>query len=316
MELSKILSGARAFASAALVCLPIAAPVAARAQAAASVEFRSYEKMTQQDRDLAASAESSIAERAGVDGIEFGTVSEHSQWTSEQIVCPALPNHLLLQFTRNSGKGDMSVFSASIPRGGEGRVRIVPILRRGYSLFSPAPINELTISAFNHILAEEAAGTAPDWLATGLCYAALAGAHPRAATADAQDFRMLADVAPGTQTARLRGGAVISFTDLSAMPQPMEWTLTFDGKGRLTQATHSKAELGREKTRAEKRAEVTTTVAGKQAEATTKTVQSDAQAAHSAEAQSEVKPIRRTPVEVQGKPVPQPEDVQGKPVPQ
>jgi hypothetical protein len=320
MELSKILSGARAVAFAALVCVPIAAPVAARAQTAGSVEFRSYEKMTQQDRDLAANAESSIGERVGVDGMEFGQVSERGQWTSEQIVCPALPNHLLLQFTRNNGKGDMSVFSASIPRGGEGRVRIIPILRRGYSLFSPAPINELTISAFNHILAEEASGSAPDWLGTGLCYAALAGAHPRAATAEAQDSRMLADVSPGTQAARLRGGVVISFTDLSAMPAPMEWTLTFDGKGRLLQATHSKAEIAREKSKAGTQVEgTTTTVAGKQVEAATKTAQAtdaDAKTAQSAAPQSEVKPIQRTPVEVQGKPVPQPEDVQGKPVPQ
>jgi hypothetical protein len=312
MELSKILSCARAIASAAMVCVPIAAPVAAWAQTAASIEFRSYEKMTQQDRDLAANAESSIGERVGADGMEFSK----GQWTSEQIVCPALPNHLLLQFTRNNGKSDMSVFSASIPRGGEGRVRIIPILRRGYSLFSPAPINELTISAFNHILAEEASGAAPDWLGTGLCYAALAGAHPRAATADAQDSRMLTDVAPGAQAARLRGGAVISFTDLSAMPQPMEWTLTFDGKGRLLQATHSKAEIAREKSKAGTQVEATTTVAGKQVEAAAKPAQADAKAAHSAAPQLEVKPIHRTPVEVQGKPVPQPEDVQGKPVPQ
>jgi hypothetical protein len=74
----------------------------------------------------------------------------------------------------------VSVFTVSIPRGGDGRVRIIPIQRRGYSLFSPAPINALTISAFNHIRAEEHP-KAPDWLGTGLCYAALAGAHPQAA---------------------------------------------------------------------------------------------------------------------------------------
>ncbi|MGA3080244.1 MAG: hypothetical protein ABSD44_02545 [Terracidiphilus sp.] len=316
MELSKILSGARAIASVSLIFIPIAAPVAALAQAAASVEFRSYEKMTQRDRDLAANAESTIGERAGADGIEFGQVSERGQWTSEQIVCPALPNHLLLQFTRNNGKGDMSAFSASIPRGGEGRVRIIPILRRGYSLFSPVPINELTISAFNHILAEEASGAAPDWLGTGLCYAALAGAHPRAATAEAQDLTMLADVAPGTRAARLQGGAVISFTDLSAAPAPMEWTLTFDGKGRLVQASHSKAEIAREKTKAGTQVEATATAAGKPVEAIRGTAQPDAKAANSVAQQSEVKPIQRTAVEVQGKPVAQTEDVQGKPVPQ
>ena len=71
----------------------------------------------------------------------------------------------------------MSVFSASVPRNGAGRVRIVPILKRGYSLFSPAPINALTISAFNHIRAEEGEAANSDWLGNALCYAALAGSH-------------------------------------------------------------------------------------------------------------------------------------------
>jgi hypothetical protein len=103
---------------------------------------------------------------------------------------PALPEHLFLRFTRNDGAGDVSLFSASIPRG-EGRVRIIPIQRRGYSLFSPAPINAMTISAFNHIRDEERSDQAPDWLGTGLCYAALAGAHPQAA--------LLAEDAEGTE---------------------------------------------------------------------------------------------------------------------
>ena len=76
---------------------------------------------------------------------------------SQKIACPRLTNHLFVQFTRNNGNGDVSIFSASIPRNGMGRIRIVPILKRSYSLFSPAPINSMTISAFNHIRSEEGA---------------------------------------------------------------------------------------------------------------------------------------------------------------
>ena len=129
----------------------------------------------QQDRLLLADAESSIAEHAGFAGLEY----QQSNWNYRQIVCPSFPNHLFLQYTRNNGVGDITVFSASIPRNGEGRVRIVPILKRGYSLFSPAPINALTISAFNHIRAEEGKTANSDWLGNALCYAALAGAQPR-----------------------------------------------------------------------------------------------------------------------------------------
>jgi len=224
--------------------------------AAAVLEFRPYDKMSQQDRDLAADAESSIEERAGFAGLEFSQNSDGGKWGYQQIVCPALPNHLLLQFTRNNGIGDVSVFSASIPRGGDGRVRIIPIVRRGYSLFSPAPINALTISAFNHIRAEEHADEAPAWLETGLCYAALAGAHPQAGPAEETDAKKLPAAPPGRLVIPLNGGAVISFTDVSTIPRPMRWTMTFNGKGRLVKATHSAEPRSGEKAIARTPAEV------------------------------------------------------------
>src|ERR1700758_4738723 len=147
-----------------------------------TVEFRSADQLSEQDRLLLADAESSIAEHAGFAGLEF----PQSGWNYRQIVCPTFPNHLFLRYTRNNGAGDMSVFSASIPRNGEGRVRIVPIIKRGYSLFSPAPINALTISAFNHIRAEEGEAANSDWLGNALCYAALAGSQPQIVPSDAE----------------------------------------------------------------------------------------------------------------------------------
>jgi hypothetical protein len=171
-------------------------------------------------------------------------VFEAGTWNYQQVVCRALPHHLFLQYTRSNGSGDVSVFSASIPRDGEGRVRIIPILRRGYSLFSPAPINALTISAFNHIRAEEPEpDRAANWLGNALCYAALAGAHPEIASADAEP-------APGkpipAMTAvlyvRVKDGETIKFADAAAKPRPMQWTMTFTERGKLLKATHSPAQ--------------------------------------------------------------------------
>jgi hypothetical protein len=204
-----------------------------------SIEFRSVGQMTQKDRDLVTAAESSISERAGHWDLEFNG----GNWSYQQVVCPALPNHIFLRFTRNNGTGDVSVFSASIPRGGLARVRIIPILLRGYSLFSPAPINALTISAFNHIQAEEHPDKAPEWLGTGLCYAALAGGHPQEVYL-AQDPR--SQKFPVALPALMKitsGGAILSFADVSAAPRPMEWTMTFDGQGKLLKATHKPAAL-------------------------------------------------------------------------
>jgi hypothetical protein len=219
-------------------------PAAGPLEIARSIQLRSSDQITEHDRLLEADAESSIAERAGYADIAFN----QGKWSYTQLVCPALPNHLFLRFTRNNGVGDVSVFSASIPRNGEGHIRIIPILRRSYSLFSPAPINALTIAAFNRIRIEDKSDAAPGWLGTGLCYAALAGANPMAASGGTiigqKNFPAasapILEISPD-------GGAVIHFTDVSATPRPMQWSLIFNGKGRLLKAAHSAALMDAEK---------------------------------------------------------------------
>jgi len=202
---------------------------------ASSLTFLAADRMSQPDRELADSSGGEIRLRAGFHGMEFGS----SQWSSRQIVCPALPHHLFLLFTRNGGAGDVSLFTASIPRGGEGRVRVIPIKRRGYGLFSPAPINAQTVAAFNQIRAEEHSGQGGDWLQTGLCYAALAGARP------AKSQAMQSFAPPSVLEAFADGGAVIRFTD-EAAPHPMEWTLRFDSNGKLLKAAHAPASMVKE----------------------------------------------------------------------
>ncbi len=198
--------------------------------------MRPAAQMTREDQDLVANAQSSIQEKAGFENLEFN----EGGWTYSQIVCPALPNHLFLRFSRDDGTHQTSMFSASIPRNDEGRVRIIPILRRGYSLFSPAPINALTVAAFNHIRAEEKYDKAPDFVGTGLCFATLAGANPVSGTP-------LATEEPHAVSPALRlfsdGAAAIDFVDISALPRAMEWTLDFDRKGRLVKATHKPASI-------------------------------------------------------------------------
>jgi hypothetical protein len=129
------------------------------------------------------------------------------------------------------------MFSVSISKSGDGRVRIIPILRRGYSLFSPAPINALAISAFNHIRAEEPADAPPDWVMTGLCYAALTGANPEAAfvAKDPADQTFPAYVGP-TLEVPAKGGSIIRFVTMDA--RPMQWAMTFDRRGKLLKASH------------------------------------------------------------------------------
>jgi hypothetical protein len=107
--------------------------------------------MTEKDRLQAADAEASIGEHVHM----WAWSSTRANGVTSRWCARSFRNHIFLRFTRNNGIGDVSMFTASVPLDGEGRVRIIPIQMRGYSLWSPAPINALTISAFNHIRAEE-----------------------------------------------------------------------------------------------------------------------------------------------------------------
>ena len=206
------------------------------------IEFRTSDQLAVKDRDLVADAESSIGERAALLGMEFNV----GKWNYEQVVCSAIPNHVLLRFTRNNGTGDVSVFSASIPRNADGRVRIIPIQMRGYSLFSPAPINAMAIAAFNRIRTGEHFDAPPDWLATGLCYAALTGGRPQAALSSAPfDNPGSPSATPPRMLIQSRGNVTLSFVDMSTTQRPMEWTMDFDSSGRLLKAKHESAGMTR-----------------------------------------------------------------------
>jgi hypothetical protein len=200
------------------------------------IEFRSQSQMTQPDRDLADGAQASIREDATLAGIEFG----QGKWTYQQLTCQALPGHLFLLYKSENGAGDISLFSAAIARAGNGRARIIPIQRRGFSLFSPAPVNPLTIAAFNRIRLSEPENQNADWLATALCYAALTGAHPETTpTPDKSPDASLSLSFPPTLEVGNFGESTVRFVDVANPRQPKEWALTFNAKGQLLKVTNS-----------------------------------------------------------------------------
>ena len=223
------------------VPIPTPFPLDARTGRAQTLEFRAPEQMTEADRTLVAGNEAEIARRAGLQGIRLGLgeiESDKGGWGYEQAVCPVFPDHLVLEYSRNSGPGDVSVFAAVIPRR-DGHVRVIPVQRRGYSLWTPAPKNALTINDFNHMVKEGQKGLPPDWLTLGLCYAALAGGHVRAALMPmhaADEHYPLFE--PATLTVSRKGGADVDFVDVTPHAKAMDWTLTFAQNGQLTKIHH------------------------------------------------------------------------------
>jgi hypothetical protein len=122
---------------------------------------------------------------------------------------------------------------------GKGRVRVIPVERRGFSLFSPAPVNELAVAAFNRIRAQEPASPPPDWLSTSLCYAALT--EPRSEVSSSASPSPEANLAlsfPPILEIGLDGESTVRFVDAAEPRQPMQWALTFDAKGQLIKVEH------------------------------------------------------------------------------
>jgi hypothetical protein len=211
------------------------------------IVYRPLEEMSQSDRELAAKSQPAISEAAAFAGIEF----DKEKWHYRQLECQALPGHLFLLFTGDSGVSDASLFSAAIPRTGKGRVRVIPVERRGFSLFSPAPVNELAVAAFNRIRAQEPPGPPPDWLSTSLCYAALteprseisASSRPLGDPNAAPDANPAPDANlalsfPPTLEVGIDGESTVRFVNVAEPRQPMQWALTFDAKGQLIKVEH------------------------------------------------------------------------------
>jgi hypothetical protein len=202
------------------------------------IVYRPQEQMNESDRDLAAKSQPAIRTAAEFAGIEF----DNAQWSYQQLECQAIPSHLILLFQSNVGAGNASLFSASIPRGINGHVRIIPVERRGFTLFSPAPVNAIAMAEFNRIRAEEPKGPKADWLSTSLCYAALTDPNLEMTLAPRQtaDSDLSLSFPPSLEVAP-DGGSTVRFVDTATPQQPMQWALTFDAKDQLVKVEHSPA---------------------------------------------------------------------------
>jgi len=199
-----------------------------------SVAFLAPDFMTAPDRQLADSAMPILRQKAALAGFDL----DRGPWTRQQMLCPVFPDHVLLLFTRNRGLGNLSMFSAVIPRAGENALFVVPILRRSETPYTPAPSNPRTIAIYNRIRAGENPGKKVDWLTAGLCYAALSGAHvelpPLKGSAAKHDVSLVMDSLLQLDT---DGSPSVQFLDVEVYDRPREWDLSFDNKGNLLKVT-------------------------------------------------------------------------------
>jgi len=237
-----------------------------QSQATQNLQFLAPEAMKPADRDLLESNQDEILERASRQGFNLEeTGNATTDWAYEEAVCPAFPQHLILEYSRDNGQGDVTLLSIVIPRG-EGHVRVIPARRRGYSLFTPVASNDITLNDFNHIVLEEGLRErvdshrksktlsqehvlgGVDWLTLGLCYSALASGHVRAGLQPAHPSDETYPLAiPAQLRVSQRGGADVWFADTTPEAKSMQWELHFAQDGRLLKVRHVRSVLLREK---------------------------------------------------------------------
>ena len=101
----------------------------------------------------------------------------------------------------------------------------------------------MTIAAFNRIRVEEGEGASADWLGTGLCYAALAGANPALAELPSKEDPELPAIMPPTLTITPRVARTFVLPIYRSLPSPCNGRMVFDARGKLVKASHSPANI-------------------------------------------------------------------------
>lgn len=193
------------------------------------IAFLSQELMTTRDRQAVQDASESIGQKAALRGFDL----KQGNWGYQQIACPIFPDQILLFFTRNNGVGDVSEFTAILPRSNNQSVRILPILRRSYLPFDPAPVSEITIATFNAVRARQHPVRKVDWLTTGLCYAALSGVDVQLDPPQQKSTPNISLAPNSLLQIEEDGSASVRFLDLENPQQIMSWNLAFDSRGKL-----------------------------------------------------------------------------------
>lgn len=192
------------------------------------LRFLAPHAISAHDREALDEAMPAIERKAAVAGFNL----REGNWSYEQIACSLYANDVLLLYSLDRGPRDQSRFSVVIPRDSKSAVRVVPILRRSFTPYTSAPGNPVTIAAFNSLRENSPSTQKPDWLLTGRCYAALAGARVQLNSPESGSAGDLQVAMPSVLKID-EGKNVVQFVDVEQPRNPQQWRLIFDPKGKL-----------------------------------------------------------------------------------
>lgn len=200
-----------------------------------SLEHRAPDAMDSADRDLLFARQKELISEAQFYGYDI-TIGH---WTYDQAICQQLPNTLMLHYLNKFPDGSESLFTALVPRNA-GRIRIVPVLYRNASPFSPAVKNPRNFAIFNSLvpadIARKDAGLEGKWLTLGVCYAEVVGGRPNVPNEPSLD---IATIKAPLATYRIDAATKqrqVQFSDRDAAKIFKIWTISFNENGRVTAA--------------------------------------------------------------------------------
>ncbi len=200
-------------------------------------------QMTAADYEVVSNLSAELSKQAALANFDISRPA----WHYQQIVCPALPDYVLLSFSQGADDSGSSRFSAMLPRNSS-QVRIVSAYAHGLLPFEASWNRPGTFEVFNGMLRQERGmaplGDAPNWLVIGLCYAELSG-YP------VQVLSYLPRPEPSLDLLRLKANqpqmligpdqsAEVTFSDVSRPTITTNWTLHFDRHGQITAATRNR----------------------------------------------------------------------------
>jgi hypothetical protein len=203
-----------------------------------TLPVRTAAEMTDEDAALLARREADVSRAAAFYGFD---ISDSHSWTYQQVVCRALPQHLILAFTNETSPKGPSRFVAVVPHD-SGDVELVADVTHGLLPYRPAWKSGNAYSVFNRMVVaehgEHALRSNSHWLNLAMCYVALAGGTmPQVADPldDLGASEALVKRDGSTPIIRIgdHGAADVAFSDVQQPRRTANWTLSFDRDGRL-----------------------------------------------------------------------------------
>lgn len=206
------------------------------------LEHRKAAEISREDQAVLAARTPELKKQAQY----FNFDLDSEGWSYQQIICPAFPDYLFLEFSHGPEPNGSSRFAAVLERDGP-FVRVAPQTTHGLRAPLPPWKRPVTYEAFNHVLRRERGlaplSDAPNWLVIGMCFAELTGDHVQVFTAKPLPAPSMDLIRLGAQLPQMNvatnQSTVITFSDASVPALNTNWLLTFDRRGQIVSAARS-----------------------------------------------------------------------------